>query len=121
QIRARTPVDRGRLRSQVQRRAASSLVSSAAGTFLHPPAFWPDHSGDNSPLPCVSALDRSGTTAAVASGNAGAAALIGPSSAIRRLTMPRAGRPVKLFVSAVCFAREDTSASRCTGVVLASE
>ena len=40
-------------------------------------------------------------TAAVASGNAGASALIGPSSRIARLTMPRAGRPENTLVSAV--------------------
>ena len=32
-------------------RAASSVVSAAAGMFLQPLAFWPDHSGENSPLP----------------------------------------------------------------------
>ena len=45
---------------------------------------------------------RNGAMAEAASGNAGAAALIGPSSRTTRLTMPRAGLPVNTFVIAVC-------------------
>lgn len=76
-------------------RAASSPVSSAAGMFLQPVAFWPDHRGEKSLA--ASRLrfrsqrhDRTGWQR-----NAGAAGLIGPRSAIRQLTMPRAGRPIK--------------------------
>ena len=51
---------RSHLRSSVnatrQRRpAASSSVSCAAGTFLQPLAFWPDHKGEKSPDPKRSA------------------------------------------------------------------
>ncbi len=69
---------------------------------MHPLAFWPDHRGEKSPEPRLSALARKGAMAAVAKGKAGAAGLIGPSSFIIRFTIPRAGRPVKRFVSAVC-------------------
>src|SRR5205823_3400678 len=55
------------------------------------PTFWPAHSGEKSPLPRPSALARRGARADAARGKAGAAALSGPSSRIRRLTMPRAG------------------------------
>jgi len=57
---------------------------------------------------------------AAANGNAGAAALIGPSSRMTRFTMPRAGRPVKRLVTAVTRAASDFSACRCSGVVVAS-
>jgi hypothetical protein len=40
--------------------------------------------------------------AAVAKGNAGAASFKGPNSRIKRLTMPRAGRPLNKVVKAVC-------------------
>ena len=69
---------------------------------MQPLAFCPAHSGEKSPLPWLSAFARSGATAAAASGKAGAGALIGPSSRMRRFTMPRAGRPVKTLVTAVC-------------------
>ena len=65
-------------------------------------AFWPDHKGVKSLKPCASAAARKGATAAVASGNAGAAAFKGPNSRMRRLTMPRAGRPLNKVVKAVC-------------------
>src|SRR4051794_18367032 len=38
--------------------AASSRVSFAAGSSLHPLAFCPDHNGEKSPLPRASALAR---------------------------------------------------------------
>ena len=77
-------------------------MSCAAGISRQPLAFCPDHSGEKSPLPCASALarkrrDGGGRPA----GTPARAALIGPSSRITRLTMPRAGRPVKRLVSAV--------------------
>ena len=64
-------------------------MSCAAGTSLQPLAFWPDHSGENSPLCRLSAFARKGAMAAVARGKAGAAALIGPTSPTTRLTIPR--------------------------------
>src|SRR5206468_1902553 len=68
--------------------AASSAVSCAAGTSLHPLAFWPNHRGEKSPLPRLSALARNGATGPAASGNAGAASLIGPTSRISRFMIP---------------------------------
>lgn len=56
--------------------------------------------------------------AAVASGKAEGARLIGPSSRITRLTMPRAGRPVTRLVMTVCRAASLCSAARCAGVVM---
>src|SRR3990167_8573327 len=73
---------------------ASSRVSSAAPMALQPLAFWPAQSGEKSPLPWLSALARKGAMAAVARGKPGATGLIGPSSRISRLTIPRAGRPL---------------------------
>ena len=56
----------------------------------------------------------------VASGNAGAKRLIGPSSLIKRLTMPRAGRPENKLVRAVWRALALLSAARCTALVVDS-
>src|SRR5207248_2625480 len=100
--------------------AASSRVSAAAAISLQPLAFCPDQSVEKSPRPRLSAFARSGATAAAASGNAGAAALIGPSSLIRRFTIPRAGRPVKTLVIAVYRAASLFNAARCTALVVAS-
>ena len=58
--------------------------------------------------------------AEVASGKAGAAALMGPSSLMMRLTMPRAGRPVIRLVSAVPSSREAFSAVRCGAAIVDS-
>src|SRR5262245_37450473 len=80
---------------------ANSRVRSAAGISFHPLAFWPDQRGEKSLLPWLSAMARSGAIAEVARGNAGAPALIGPSSFMIWFTIPRAGRPVKMLVSAV--------------------
>src|SRR5262245_41321125 len=80
---------------------ANSRVRSAAGISLHPLAFWPDQRGEKSLLPWLSARARRGAIAEVARGNAGAAALIGPSSFMIWFTIARAGRPVKMLVSAV--------------------
>jgi hypothetical protein len=63
--------------------------------------FWPDHRGEKSPEPWLSALARKGAIAETASGKAGVALLMGPSSLMRRFTIDRAGRPVKRFVNAV--------------------
>ena len=57
--------------------------------------------------PAASPAARRGAMAAVAKGKAGAAALRGPSSRIKRLTMPRAGRPENRVVKAVCCAAGD--------------
>ena len=84
---------------------ASSRTNCAAGIGRQPVAFCPDHNGEKSPDPRRSAAARNGASAAVASGNAGAASQSGPSSRMTRLTMPRAGRPVKTLVSAVCSGR----------------
>ena len=81
-------------------RSARRRVNSAAER-LWTLRFCPDHSGVNSRLPAASAFARSGETAAAASGNAGASGFIGPTSRMRRLTMARAGRPVKTLVTAV--------------------
>ena len=95
-------------------------VSSAAPSGLQPLAFWPDHSGVKSVLPRASAAARSGAMAAAASGKAGTASRSGPSSRIKRLTMPRAGRPVNRLVSAVWRAPSPCSAARCKALVVAS-
>ncbi len=100
--------------------AASSPVSCAAEISLHPLASCPDHSGEKSPLPRLSALVRSGATTAAASGNAGTSALIGPTSRTIRFTIPRAGLPVNTFVSAVCRAPSLFNAALWTALVLAS-
>ena len=63
---------------------------------------------------------RKGVMADVANGKAGGAALIGPSSRMMRFTMPRAGRPVNRFVSAVMRAASLFNAARWTALVVAS-
>src|SRR6185436_13425264 len=114
-------VHRPRLRrDRRQKPSASVRVSSPAGISRQPVAFCPLHNGEKSPLPRASALARSGVIAEVASGNAGASALIGPSSRITLLTMPRAGRPVKRLVSVVLRAASLFNAARCTALVVAS-
>ena len=70
-------------------------MSSPAGISRHPLAFCPDHSGEKSSRPWLSALARNGASADDASGKSGTAVLTGPSSRMRRFTMPRAGRPLK--------------------------
>ena len=50
-------------------------------------------------------------------GKAGAASFIGPCSRMKRLTRPRAGRPVKRLVSRVALSLAWRSAARCSGVV----
>ena len=99
---------------------ANCRVRLAASMAWQPLAFWPDHSGEKSPLPCASARARSGAMAAVASGNAGALGLSAPSSRITRFTMPRAGRPVNRLVSAVWRAASLCSAARWMALVVAS-
>src|SRR5215203_977421 len=103
-----------------RQRPHSSRVRSAAGISLHPLAFWPDHRGENSPLPWLSALARRGAMAEVAKGKVGTAADMGPSSLMMRLTMPRAGRPEKRFVSAVWRAASLFRAARWTALVVHS-
>jgi hypothetical protein len=95
-------------------------VSCAAGISLQPLAFCPDQSGEKSPEPSASALARKGPMAEVASGNAGAALFIGPSSFMTWFMIPRAGRPVNRFVSAVWRAALLFSAARCTALMVAS-
>ena len=75
---------------------------------------------EQSVTPRLSALALSGAIADAASGNAGGNPLMGPSSCIRRLTMARAGRPVKMLVSAVYRPASLASAARCSGFVVAS-
>ena len=71
--------------------------------------------------PAGSAAARSGASAPPASGKAGASGEIGPSSRITRLTMPRAGRPVKTLVSAVLVAGVARAApARWSGAIVAS-
>ena len=95
-------------------------MSSAADTSLQPLVFCPAHIGEKSPQPWLSALARKGARAAAANGKAGTAALMGPSSRMRRFTMPRAGPPVKRFVTAVARPASLASAARCTALVVAS-
>ncbi len=95
-----------------QARSASARVNSPAAISLQPETFWPAHSGEKSPLPKLSALARNGNDVDAAIGNSGACGFIGPSSRIRRFTMPRAGLPVKTFVSAVTRAESLFSAAR---------
>ena len=57
-------------------------------------------------------VPRSGANAPDASGNAGADVEIGPVSLMNLLMSPRAGRPLKTFVSAVEFAPAPFSAAR---------
>ena len=49
-----------------------------ADTSLHPLLFWPDHRGEKSPEPWLSALARKGAIAEAAKGNAGVALLMEP-------------------------------------------
>ena len=73
-----------------------------AGAHLAPRlAACPLHSAEKSPRPAASAFAFSGARAPPAVGNAGARSDIGPTSRIARLRIPRAGLPVKIFVSAV--------------------
>ena len=83
-------------------------------------AFCPAQSGLKSPEPCFSAAIRKGVMPAVASGNAGAFGLIGPSSRMTRLTMPRAGLPLKRLVRAVSLACGESRALRWVAEVVAS-
>src|ERR1051326_1556330 len=99
---------------------ANSCVRRAAETSLHPVVFCPAHSGEKSLLPMLSALARSGAIAEPARGKTGALVLIGPSSRMRRVTMLRAGLPLKMLVSAVTRAASDLSAARCSGLVVHS-
>ena len=87
---------------------------------MQPLVFCPAQSGEKSLLPRLSAFARNGARVALAKGKAGATAFIGPSSRIRRLTMLRAGRPLKRLVSAVNLAAGVWSAARCSGLVVAS-
>ena len=75
---------------------------------------------EKSLLPRLSDLVRKGTMADVARGNAGAAALMGPSSLMTRFMMLRAGRPVKRLVRAVTRAASLLRAVRCSVLVVAS-
>jgi tRNA (Thr-GGU) A37 N-methylase len=116
----RTPVRQPELSRELLRNykpSANCRRSSAAGTSLHLLAFWPDHSGKKSPLPRLSAFDRSVAMAKVANGKAGAATLIGPNSLTTRFTIPRVGLPVNTFVTAVCRAPSLLSAARCTAML----
>jgi hypothetical protein len=99
---------------------ASMRVRRDAEISRQPPVFWPAHNGEKSPMPRLSALARKGAMADAARGNLGAAALIGPSSLTMRLTIPRAGRPVNRFVTAVRRAASLVRAARCTILVVAS-
>src|SRR5262249_30601910 len=85
-----------RIRSRAS--AASAWVNWPAGMSRPSDAACPAHIGEKSPEPCASALARSGASAPAASGNSGATSDIGPTSRIRRLMKPRAGRPVMRLV-----------------------
>ena len=83
-------------------------------------AASPDQSSEKSPLPRFSIAARSGSTAPVASGNAGATALIGPCSRMKRVNSPRAGRPVITLVITVESSRAWASAVRAGAITLDS-
>lgn len=76
-------------------------VKAAADIDLASGKACPAHNGEKSSCPRASAAPRSGLNAAPALGNAGGSSDRAPSSDIRRVTMPRAGRPVKRLVKAV--------------------
>ena len=97
---------------QAHMAGASFLVSSPAGSSCAKCAACPDQSGTKSPEPFASDLDRRGATAPAANGNSGGTSDIGPTSRIMRFTIPRAGRPVNTFVSAVCLLSVPASARR---------
>src|SRR6476659_3068331 len=61
----------------------------------------PDQKDEKSPDPCLSAFVLSGIAAWVASRKAGVSALSGPCSALKRLRIARAGRPVSTLVMTV--------------------
>jgi hypothetical protein len=63
--------------------------------------FSPHQSGVKSSTPTASAFVRKAEIAAVASGNSGVSALIGPISRMLRFSIPRAGLPLKIFVMTV--------------------
>jgi hypothetical protein len=95
-------------------------VISAALTARQPLVFCPAHNGEQSPKPWASKCARSGATAAVAVGKAGAAGCRGPKVRMSRLTMPRAGRPENTVVKSVWAESGLSKAARCTALVLAS-
>ena len=70
--RATAPPDARPARAVLRSDAGELTRQLAGGRSLQPLAFWPDQSGEKSPLPRASAAARSGAIAAVASGNAGA-------------------------------------------------
>src|SRR5580698_5784145 len=86
------------LRHFVNTSRARTLVRVAAGSSRASRTACPDHRFVKSLEPAPSALARSDARAALASGKLGTADEIGPSSRISRLTIPRAGRPVKTLV-----------------------
>src|ERR1043166_1677699 len=107
-------------RSSACASAASALVTSPAGRSQPSATAWPHHSGEKSPEPEASALARRGASAPAASGNAGATSLTGPTSRIKRLMMPRAGRPVIRLVSTVESSVAEASAGRWAADIFAS-
>ena len=99
---------------------ASLRVVSAADSLKQPCMLVPAHKGLKSSEPAASARALSGATAAVASGNAGASGFMGPRLCMAWFTMPRAGLPVKMLVSAVVRGGVAWSALRCSALVVAS-
>ena len=90
-----------RLRSSA--RLSSAMVRVRSSAFMSRPSerAWPDQNDEKSPEPCFSAIVLSGIAACVASGKAGVSALTGPCSEMKRLRIPRAGRPVSTLVMTV--------------------
>ena len=70
-------------------------------------------------MPARSACVRKAAMGGAGRGKAGTWALSGPNSRIARFTMPRAGRPVKIFVTAVWAAAGEARAARCRALVVA--
>src|SRR5947209_1061113 len=80
---------------------ASVRVNSAAGMSWPRRTACPAQTLEKSILPSFSAAAFKGASAVAACGKTGASDEIGPTSRIRRLAMPRAGRPVITLVITV--------------------
>jgi hypothetical protein len=100
-------------RSQFRRNLRRRDLPAPAGVLARP-------QGREVPAPDALGPGPYGATAPVARGNAGAAALIGPTSLMSRFMIPRAGLPVNTFVRAVWWAASLFSAARWTALVVAS-
>ena len=100
---------------------APAGLGARRGTEAAPrPRAAPDTTAAELPRPTAWALARHGARAPAAGGNSGAIGLIGPNSRSRRLTMPRAGRPVIRLVTVVSSSLTFCNAARCGGEIFDS-